>query len=95
MARQTGLELGDAAEKVDGTFQFISGFQLALFVFKLFYEYDLAGCEREFRRALTLNPNYAFAHDQFGMALSFRGGSTKRSPRASAQSNWTRCFPRS
>jgi tetratricopeptide (TPR) repeat protein len=40
---------------------------------KLFYEYDLAGCEREFRRALTLNPNYAFAHDQFGLALSFQG----------------------
>jgi len=45
----------------------------SLAVFKLFYEYDWAGCEREFRRALTLNPNYAFAHDQFGMALSFKG----------------------
>jgi serine/threonine-protein kinase len=45
----------------------------SLGVFKLFYEYDLAGCEREFRRALTLNPNYAFAHDQFGMALAFQG----------------------
>jgi TolB-like protein/Tfp pilus assembly protein PilF len=45
----------------------------SLAAFKLFYEYDLAGCEREFRRALTLNPNYAFAHDQFGMALSFQG----------------------
>ncbi len=44
----------------------------SLAVFKLFYEYDFAGCEREFRRALTLNPNYAFAHDQFGMALSFQ-----------------------
>ncbi len=45
----------------------------SLGVFKLFYEYDLAGCEQEFRRALTLNPNYAFAHDQFGMALAFQG----------------------
>jgi TolB-like protein/Tfp pilus assembly protein PilF len=45
----------------------------SLGVFKLFYEYDLAGCEREFRQALTLNPNYAFAHDQFGMALAFQG----------------------
>jgi serine/threonine protein kinase/Tfp pilus assembly protein PilF len=42
-------------------------------VFELFYEYDLAGCEREFRRAFALNPNYAFAHDQFGMALAFQG----------------------
>ena len=45
----------------------------SLGVFKLFYEYDLAWCEREFRRAFTLNPNYAFAHDQFGMALAFQG----------------------
>ena len=45
----------------------------SLAVFKLFYEYDWAGCEREFRRAFTLNPNYAFAHDQFGMALAFQG----------------------
>ena len=45
----------------------------SLAVFKLFYEYDLAGCELEFRRAFALNPNYAFAHDQFGMALAFQG----------------------
>jgi len=45
----------------------------SLGVFKLFYEYDLPGCEREFRRAFVLNPNYAFAHDQFGMALAFQG----------------------
>jgi eukaryotic-like serine/threonine-protein kinase len=45
----------------------------SLAVFKLFYEYDWAGCEREFRRAIALNPNYAFAHDQFGLALAFQG----------------------
>ena len=45
----------------------------SLAVFKLFYEYDMAGCEREFRRAFALNPNYAFAHDQFGLALAFQG----------------------
>ena len=45
----------------------------SLAVFKLFYEYDWPGCEREFRRAIALNPNYAFAHDQFAMALAFTG----------------------
>jgi serine/threonine-protein kinase len=45
----------------------------SLAAFKLFYERDWAGCEREFRRAIALNPNYAFAHDQFGMALAFQG----------------------
>jgi TolB-like protein/tetratricopeptide (TPR) repeat protein len=41
--------------------------------FLLFYERDWPACEREFRRAIALNPNYAFAHDQFGMALGFTG----------------------
>ena len=45
----------------------------SLATFKLFYEFDWAGCEREFRRAIRLNPNYAFAHDQFAMALAFTG----------------------
>jgi serine/threonine-protein kinase len=45
----------------------------SLATFKLFYEFDWAGCEREFRRAIQLNPNYAFAHDQFAMALAFTG----------------------
>ncbi len=41
--------------------------------FKLWYEYDWEGCEAAFRRALALNPNYAYAHDQFGMGLAFQG----------------------
>ena len=45
----------------------------SLATFKLFYERDWPGCEREYRRAIALNPNYAFAHDQFGMALAFTG----------------------
>jgi TolB-like protein len=45
----------------------------SLATFKLFYEYDWAGCESEFHRAFALNPNYAFAHDQFAMALAFQG----------------------
>ena len=45
----------------------------SLAVFKLWFEFDWDGCEREFRRAIALNPNYAFAHDQFGMALAFTG----------------------
>lgn len=45
----------------------------SLAVFKLFYEFDWPGCEREFRRAMALNPNCSFAHDQFAMALAFQG----------------------
>jgi len=45
----------------------------SLATFKLFYDFDWAGCERAFRRAIQLNPSYAFAHDQFAMALAFTG----------------------
>jgi serine/threonine-protein kinase len=45
----------------------------SLATYRMFYEYDWAGCEREFRKAIALNSNYAFAHDQFGMALAFTG----------------------
>jgi serine/threonine-protein kinase len=41
--------------------------------FKCWYEFDWGGCEHAFRRAIDLNPNYAFAHDQLGMALAFLG----------------------
>jgi tetratricopeptide (TPR) repeat protein len=45
----------------------------SLATFKVFYEYDWAGAEAEYRRAFALNPNYAFAHDQFGLGLAFQG----------------------
>ena len=41
--------------------------------FKLWYEYDWEGSEAAFRRALELNPSYAYARDQFGMGLAFQG----------------------
>jgi TolB-like protein/Tfp pilus assembly protein PilF len=41
--------------------------------FKLWYEYDWEGSERAFRRAIELNPNYAFAHDQWAIGLAFLG----------------------
>lgn len=44
----------------------------SLAVFKLFYEYDWKGSEAEFRQAFALNPNYAFAHDQFALGLALQ-----------------------
>ena len=45
----------------------------SLAVFKFLYEYDWAGCESEFHRALALNPNYAYAHESFDLALALQG----------------------
>jgi len=41
--------------------------------YKSWYEHDWAGAEKEFRRAIELNPNLAFAHDQFGLTLGCQG----------------------
>jgi TolB-like protein len=45
----------------------------SLAIFRVFYEFDWAGGESEFHRAFALNPNYAFAHDQSGLALALQG----------------------
>ena len=37
------------------------------------FAHDWPGSERELRRAIALNPNYAFAHDQFGLILAILG----------------------
>jgi len=62
-----------AAEKAVALDSMSAEAHTSLAVFKLFYEWDWAGCEREFRRAMELNPSYAFAPDQFTLALAFTG----------------------
>ena len=62
-----------AAEKAVALDDHSAEAHTSLAVFKLFYEFDWPGCEREFRNAMALNPNYSFAHDQFGLALAFQG----------------------
>jgi TolB-like protein len=37
------------------------------------YDYDFAASEREFKRAIELNPNYATAHQWYGEMLSYAG----------------------
>lgn len=37
------------------------------------HDYDFAGSEKEFERALELNPRYAIAHHWFGMSLAMMG----------------------
>ena len=37
------------------------------------YDYDFVGAEREFKRAIELNPNYATAHQWYGELLTYAG----------------------
>jgi TolB-like protein/class 3 adenylate cyclase/Tfp pilus assembly protein PilF len=41
--------------------------------YKSWYQHDWAGADKEFRQAITLNPNYAFAHDQWALTLGCQG----------------------
>jgi serine/threonine-protein kinase len=45
---------------------------------KFWYEWDFQGADREFKRAIELNPNHAEAHEQYSMFL----GITERSDEA-------------
>jgi len=69
-ARSKAREAAETAIRLDDT---SAEAHTSLAVFKLFYEYDWAGSEAEFRRAIALNPNYAYAHDQFSLGLAFQG----------------------
>ena len=41
--------------------------------YKAWYEHDWAGADKEFHHAIDLNPNYAFAHDQWALSLGCQG----------------------
>jgi serine/threonine-protein kinase len=63
----------DAAERAVQLDSMAAEGHTSLAVFKAWFEFDWEGSEREFRRAIALNSNYAFAHDQFGLMLSLIG----------------------
>jgi DNA-binding winged helix-turn-helix (wHTH) protein/tetratricopeptide (TPR) repeat protein len=45
----------------------------SLGLIKVYYDHDWAGAEREFRRALELDPNLVLAHQRYGSYLTFMG----------------------
>jgi tetratricopeptide (TPR) repeat protein len=45
----------------------------SLGVFEGWFDYDWNSAEQELDRAIALNPNYAFAHDQLGLILAIVG----------------------
>ena len=69
-ARPKAMAAAERAVQLDGN---SAEAHTSLAVYKLSYEFDWEGSEREFRRAIALNPNYAYAHDQFGLMLALLG----------------------
>jgi adenylate cyclase len=62
-AAEKALQLDDSLAEAHASLAFIN-WQ---------YDFDWAGGEREYRRAIGINPNYAEAHHQYGYLLAFQG----------------------
>jgi TolB-like protein/Tfp pilus assembly protein PilF len=62
-AAQKALQLDDSLAEA----------HTSLALIKYQFDFDWAGSEREFRRAIELNPNYAFGHEQYGYFLAWQG----------------------
>jgi serine/threonine protein kinase/tetratricopeptide (TPR) repeat protein len=60
-AAQKAIELDDSLGEA----------HVALAIVKTFYDWDWAGGEKEFKRAIELNPNYAHAHHQYAWLLAY------------------------
>ena len=45
----------------------------SLATYRGWYAHDWAGSDTEYARAFALNPNYAFAHDQYSILLALQG----------------------
>ncbi len=62
-AAQEAIRLDDASAEAHASLATYLGW----------YAHDWPGSEAEYRRAFALNPNYSFAHDQFGILLALQG----------------------
>jgi len=72
--KETSVETKkDAAEKALALNPDSAEGHTSLANYKSWYQHDWAGADKEFRRAIELNPNYAFAHDQFALTLACQG----------------------
>lgn len=62
-----------AAEKALSLDENLAEAHTALALYKEQYEYDWDGAETEFKKAISINPSYATAHQWYGELLAFLG----------------------
>jgi serine/threonine-protein kinase len=72
-AAQAKPRVRDAAERAVALDSNSAEAHTSLAVYRAWLEYDWEASEAAFRRAIALNPNYAFAHDQLGQLLALVG----------------------
>lgn len=64
------LKAQEAAKKALGLDETLAEAHLALALIKFQFDWDWTGAEREFRRAINLNPNSATSHYRYAMYLA-------------------------
>ncbi len=62
-----------AAEKALQIDENLAETHTSLGIIRVCYDWDWPGTEREFKRAIALNPSYALAHGYYAMCLAFLG----------------------
>ena len=62
-----------AAEKAIALDDSLAEAHVSLAMVRVSYDWDWTGAEQEFKRAIQLNPNYATAHQWYGMTLASLG----------------------
>ena len=72
-AKETKSKTKAAAEKALALDPASAEAHTSLANYKSWYEHDWSGADKLFREAISLNPNYAFAHDQWGLSLGCEG----------------------
>jgi DNA-binding winged helix-turn-helix (wHTH) protein/TolB-like protein/Flp pilus assembly protein TadD len=73
LPNQTFLKGMGAASKALELDETLAEAHASLALAKLYYEWDFPGAEKQFQRALHLNPNYATAHQWYGEYLMLMG----------------------
>ena len=66
-----------AAEKAIALDDSLAEAHVSLAMVRAAYDWDWTGAEQEFRRAIVLNPNYATAHQWYGLLLASLGRFTE------------------
>jgi DNA-binding winged helix-turn-helix (wHTH) protein/TolB-like protein/tetratricopeptide (TPR) repeat protein len=72
-AKEAMPQSRDAAQKALKLDENLAEAHVALGAVKIFYDWDWPGAEREFKRALDLNPNYTDGHSLYGYYLAAMG----------------------
>ena len=72
-AREAKLKTKAAAEKALALDPASAEAHTSLANYKSWYDHDWADADKDFRQAISLNPNYAFAHDQWALSLGCEG----------------------